>query len=66
MDVAMNFLRDVTNDEDYVLGLKIQKGLQSGALDSVVFGRNERGNQFFHRCVEHYLKDDPTAAFPRL
>ena len=65
-DKAMQFLRDVTNDEDYVLGLKIQKGLESGALDSVVFGRNERGNQFFHKCVEHYLADDPAAAFPRL
>jgi len=43
----MQFVRDVTNDEDYVLGLKIQKGLETQAFESVVFGRNERGNQFF-------------------
>lgn len=66
MEQAAQFLRDVTNDEDYVLGLKIQKGMESGALESVVFGRNERGNQFFHKCVEHYLNGDPSTPFPSL
>ena len=64
-DLAIQFVRDVTNDEDYVLGSKIQKGLESGALDSVVFGRNERGNQFFHKCVEYYTQGE-AAPFPTL
>lgn len=50
-DTALQFYRDVTNDEDYVMGLKIQQGLKSPALKQVVFGRNERGNQLFHKYV---------------
>ena len=64
IEQMISFFRDVTNDEDYVLGLKVQKGLESGALKSVVFGRNERGNQLFHRYVDYYLKNDPHAAPP--
>jgi phenylpropionate dioxygenase-like ring-hydroxylating dioxygenase large terminal subunit len=66
IDEMINFLRDVTYQEDYVLGLKIQQGLESGAHESIVFGRNERGNQYFHECVEWYLRNDPSAARPVL
>ncbi|HLY56502.1 MAG TPA: aromatic ring-hydroxylating dioxygenase subunit alpha, partial [Stellaceae bacterium] len=38
----ITFFRDVTYGEDYVLGMKIQKGIESGAFDSIVFGKNER------------------------
>jgi phenylpropionate dioxygenase-like ring-hydroxylating dioxygenase large terminal subunit len=62
----IDFLRDVTHDEDYVLGAQIQQGLQSGALQSLVFGKNERGNQFFHEVVDWYLADDPSAPMPVL
>jgi phenylpropionate dioxygenase-like ring-hydroxylating dioxygenase large terminal subunit len=62
----VDFLRDVTYGEDYVLGMKIQKGLASGALQDIVFGKNERGNQYFHEVVEWYLADDPSAAKPTL
>ena len=62
----VNFLRDVTYGEDYVLGLKIQKGLASGALQNVMFGKNERGNQYFHEVVEWYLKNDPRSPKPVL
>ena len=51
LDHFMNFLRDVVNDEDYALGLEIQKGLNSHSKDSVKFGKNERGNQFFHNML---------------
>jgi hypothetical protein len=66
IEQMMNFLRDVTYQEDYVLGMKIQKGIESNAHQSVVFGKNERGNQFFHEYVEWYLRDDPAAARPVL
>jgi hypothetical protein len=46
--------------------MKIQKGLASGALQEIVLGKNERGNQFFHETVEWYLKDDPKAPKPTL
>jgi phenylpropionate dioxygenase-like ring-hydroxylating dioxygenase large terminal subunit len=60
----MNFLRDVTYGEDYVIGMEIQKGLESGAHEDIVFGRNERGNQFFHEWLNWYLEDDPTLPKP--
>lgn len=65
-DQAIQFVRDVTNNEDYQLGLMIQKGLGAGAFDTVIFGRNERGNQFFHKCVEHYLNAQPGDVLPSL
>jgi phenylpropionate dioxygenase-like ring-hydroxylating dioxygenase large terminal subunit len=66
IDAMINFLRDVTNNEDYVLGLKIQKGLEAAAHDSVVFGRNERGNQYFHEWLNWYLQDDASLPKPVL
>ncbi|RZF63202.1 (2Fe-2S)-binding protein [Sphingomonas populi] len=64
VEAAMNFFRDVTYQEDYVIGLQIQKGLESGAHDNLVFGRNERGNQFFHEWLNWYLEDDPSQPEP--
>jgi phenylpropionate dioxygenase-like ring-hydroxylating dioxygenase large terminal subunit len=55
LEEMIGFLRDVTYQEDYIIGLEVQKGLQSGALDTIVLGRNERGNQFFHEVVAWYM-----------
>jgi len=66
VEKMINWLRDVTYGEDYVLGLKIQKGLESGALQDVIFGKNERGNQFFHEVVDWYLAEDPSKPMPVL
>jgi phenylpropionate dioxygenase-like ring-hydroxylating dioxygenase large terminal subunit len=66
IEAMINFLRDVTYKEDYLLGLDIQRGLQSGAHQDLVFGRNERGNQYFHEWVNWYLQDDPTLPKPTL
>jgi phenylpropionate dioxygenase-like ring-hydroxylating dioxygenase large terminal subunit len=66
VEQMIDFLRDVTYQEDYVLGLKIQRGVESGAHESVVFGKNERGNQYFHEYVEWYLQNDPRAPRPKL
>jgi len=54
-DDTMYFLRDVVRDEDYALNLRIQKTLNTAAFENVVFGRNEKGNQFFHKWVEYYV-----------
>lgn len=64
VEAAINFFRDVTYTEDYLIGLEIQKGLESGAQDELIFGRNERGNQFFHEWLNWYLQDDPTLPKP--
>jgi phenylpropionate dioxygenase-like ring-hydroxylating dioxygenase large terminal subunit len=63
-EAAMNFFRDVTYNEDYLIGLEIQKGLESGAHDELIFGRNERGNQYFHQWLNWYLEDDETQPQP--
>jgi phenylpropionate dioxygenase-like ring-hydroxylating dioxygenase large terminal subunit len=55
LEQMITFLRDVTYEEDYLIGLEIQKGMASGAMDSIILGRNERGNQFFHETVDWYL-----------
>lgn len=65
-DAAIAFFRDVTYKEDYLMGLHIQKGLESGAHDELVFGRNERGNQYFHEWVKWYLQDDASLPKPVL
>jgi phenylpropionate dioxygenase-like ring-hydroxylating dioxygenase large terminal subunit len=66
VEAAINFFRDVTYNEDYVIGMEIQKGLQTGAHDDLVFGRNERGNQYFHEWLNWYLEDDADAPEPTL
>ena len=62
----MDFLEEVVDTEDYQLGLKVQDGLESGALDSVIFGKNERGNQYFHKYVDYYMSKDPDKVPPEL
>jgi phenylpropionate dioxygenase-like ring-hydroxylating dioxygenase large terminal subunit len=64
VEAAINFFRDVTYTEDYLIGLDIQKGLESGAHDDMIFGRNERGNQYFHEWLNWYLAHDPAAPQP--
>jgi phenylpropionate dioxygenase-like ring-hydroxylating dioxygenase large terminal subunit len=66
IETMMNWLRDVVDKEDYGVGLEVQRGLESGAVENIVFGKNERGNQFFHKCVDYYLSKDPNKTFPVL
>jgi phenylpropionate dioxygenase-like ring-hydroxylating dioxygenase large terminal subunit len=66
IDAMINFLRDVTYGEDYLIGLEIQKGLEAGAHEEILFGRNERGNQFFHEWLNWYLADDASLPKPAM
>jgi len=61
-ETMMDWLKQVVDTEDYSLGLKIQPGLASGAHEHVTFGRNEVGNQEFHRWIDHYLSQVPATA----
>jgi phenylpropionate dioxygenase-like ring-hydroxylating dioxygenase large terminal subunit len=56
-----DFLEWVVNEEDYKTGLGIQSALASGANDEFVFGRNEPGNQMFHRWVDDLVESTPVA-----
>jgi len=57
---------DIGRDEDNAIGLQIQKGLESGAHEGLLYGRNERGNQYFHEWLNWYLQGDPTLPKPVL
>jgi phenylpropionate dioxygenase-like ring-hydroxylating dioxygenase large terminal subunit len=57
---------DITRDEDVASGLQIQKSLQSRAHEGLLYGRNERGNQYFHEWLNWYLKGDPSASRPSI
>jgi hypothetical protein len=64
LDEMCDFFYNVVLEEDYFLGLKVQSGLESGAMTHQLFGRNEPGNQFFHKWLEYYLDDSGTAPKP--
>ncbi|MEH6386828.1 aromatic ring-hydroxylating oxygenase subunit alpha [Pseudomonas profundi] len=66
LEEMMDWLQEVVQTEDYDLGLKVQGGMASGAFENVTFGRNERGNQYFHRWLDYYLNDDPQRQPPQL
>jgi phenylpropionate dioxygenase-like ring-hydroxylating dioxygenase large terminal subunit len=66
VEASINFFRDVTYNEDYLIGLEIQKGLESGAQEDLIFGKNERGNQYFHEWLNWYLQDDATLPKPEM
>ena len=55
---------DIARDEDNAISLLIQRGLESGAHKGMLFGRNERGNQYFHEWLNWYLQADPALPKP--
>lgn len=53
-------------DEDFATGIATQKALGSNAHEGFLYGRNERGPQYFHEWVTWYLQNDPTLQKPVL
>jgi phenylpropionate dioxygenase-like ring-hydroxylating dioxygenase large terminal subunit len=51
-------LKYVVEVEDYATGLRQQQALMTGAMDHVLFGRNEGGGQNFHRWLDRILACD--------
>lgn len=58
VEQQMAFLLDVVRDEDYAMGKRITRTLQTGSAGDVLFGRNEWGGQRFHRWVDAILEAD--------
>jgi phenylpropionate dioxygenase-like ring-hydroxylating dioxygenase large terminal subunit len=58
----VDFLEWVVNEEDYKTGLGIQSALASGANTEFIFGRNEPGNQTFHRWVDDLIGSTPVGS----
>lgn len=61
-----DWLADVIDKEDYQVGLQVQRGLASGLQRDIIFGKNERANQYVHRWIHHCMSDDPAAQEPKL
>jgi phenylpropionate dioxygenase-like ring-hydroxylating dioxygenase large terminal subunit len=64
----MAFNHHVVQDEDYWMGLRVQRALRSGGKAVNLFGRNEGGGQRFHGFLEELLAtddDDLAALFKR-
>ncbi len=59
-NAQFKFLEAVVRDEDYATGIKQGISLQTGALQEVLFGRNEGGGQAFHKFVDELI-DTPDA-----
>jgi len=57
-------MADIAYGEDFAIGIQIQKGLESDAHEGLLYGRNERGNQYFHEWLNWYLQNDPTLPKP--
>ena len=56
----------MVDKEDYQLGLQVQRGLEADPEKTLLFGRNERGNQYFHRWVECLTSDAADRIEPTL
>ncbi|GFM28230.1 SRPBCC family protein [Novosphingobium sp. PY1] len=55
LDRMSDFFFDVVEKEDYLMGMRVQQGLEAQRSGHVTFGRNELGNQYFHKWIAHYL-----------
>lgn len=53
-----DLLVSVTDTEDFATGIGMQQGFSTGAMESVVFGRNEPALQHFHRSLDSLLAAD--------
>lgn len=58
-----DFLKVVVRDEDYATGIRQHNALQTGMMDHVLFGRNEKGGQVFHQWAARLIaaSDDELA-----
>jgi hypothetical protein len=63
MEDMINRSRDAEN-EDFEIGIRIQKGLESAAHEGLLYGHNERGNQYFHEWLAYYLQSDRASPKP--
>lgn len=57
-DEVVEIFHAAVRDEDYATVESVQQGMASGAIDEVMFGRNEVGNQRLHAWVQYYAEDE--------
>jgi hypothetical protein len=66
IDKQVDFLMNVVRDEDYYTGNRIQRALETGAKDNVIFGCNEGPCQRFHSWVDALVEADDEEAMARV
>jgi len=52
----LDMVANLVQDEDYWASFQIQRGLQTGAQDEIVFGQNEIGLMMFHESLQNQRK----------
>lgn len=57
---------NAVRDEDYPVVDGVQRSLQSGAVDEVLFGRNELGSQRWHAWVKHCCEQNTASDAPEI
>ena len=50
-DYNLNYLLEVTEGEDFVVSVQAHQAFRSGAVDDIIFGRNEPALHHFHRHI---------------
>jgi hypothetical protein len=66
LEAMRDFQVEVLQKEDYDLGTRTQRGVSSGLPFTICFGRNEPGNQYFHKWVRHLTHPGNRGAPPVL
>ena len=61
-DGMVEMLIMAVRDEDYFTVKGIQKGIESGAIDEILMGKSELGNQRLHQWIEYYTQEQPNPA----
>jgi phenylpropionate dioxygenase-like ring-hydroxylating dioxygenase large terminal subunit len=57
---------DITRGEDSAICVSIQSALESQAHRGLLYGCNERGNQYFHEWLNWYLQEDSSLPKPSM
>jgi len=52
----LDMVANLVQDEDYWASFQIQRGLQTGAQDEIVFGQNEIGLMMFYESLQNQRK----------
>lgn len=66
LEEMIDWIWKVVEEEDYGIGLKVQQGLEAGAYKNIVFGKNEKANQFFHQWVAYLTSASGEQREPRM
>jgi len=65
-EATFDFFKEVVMQEDYAMGHSAGETLKGSGVKHILFGRNELGNQHFHRWIDAFLEAEDDAAMMTL